>query len=73
MTTETLHRSFADVELRAAGDGRTLVGLAVPFDQPTNVGGYTESFTRGAFARTIAERGAARNTCLAYAADLYGY
>lgn len=65
MTTETLHRSFANVELRAAGDGRTLVGLAVPFDQPTNVGGYTESFTRGAFARTIAERGAARVKILA--------
>ena len=64
--TEILHRaSFAAVEIRAAGDGRTIVGCAVPFDRPTDVGGYVESFTRGAFARTIAERGAARVKVLA--------
>ena len=61
-----LHRaSFAAVEIRAAGDGRTIVGVAVPFDRPTDVGGYIESFTRGAFARTIAERGAGRVKVLA--------
>ena len=63
--TEVLHRAFADLEIRAAGDGRTVVGVAVPFDRPTDVGGYIESFTRGAFARTIAERGAARVKVLA--------
>ena len=57
--------SFAAVEIRAAGDGRTIVGVAVPFDRPTDVGGYVESFTRGAFARTIAERGAGRVKVLA--------
>jgi HK97 family phage prohead protease len=49
----------ADLELR--GDGRTVTGLAVPFDAPTRVsdglGSYLEVFRRGAFARTIAERG----------------
>jgi HK97 family phage prohead protease len=49
----------ADLEIR--GDGRTVVGLAVPFDSPTEIndlsGRYHESFRRGSFARTIAERG----------------
>lgn len=49
----------ADLEVR--GDGRTVVGIAVPFDReaPIREGGrrYTEVFRRGAFARTIAERG----------------
>lgn len=59
---EVLTRTFApDLELRANGDGRTVYGIAVPFDHPTRIseGGstYTEIFKRGAFARTIAERG----------------
>lgn len=54
-----LSRAFTgDLEIR--GDGRTVVGLAVPWDTPTRVsdGGapYLEQFTRGAFSRTIAER-----------------
>ena len=65
MSTERLHRAFADLEIRAAGDGRTISGVAVPFDRPTDVGGYRESFTRGAFARTIAEKGAGRVKALA--------
>jgi HK97 family phage prohead protease len=57
---EWLHRATpADLEVR--GDGRTVVGLAVPYDVPTEIheagGTYTETFARGAFARTIAERG----------------
>lgn len=48
-----------DLEIR--GDGRTVVGIAMPWDEPTEIreamGGYTEVFRRGAFARTIAERG----------------
>jgi HK97 family phage prohead protease len=58
--TERLTRATpADLELR--GDGRTVVGIAVPYDAPTEIrdgyGAYTETFVRGAFARTIAERG----------------
>jgi uncharacterized protein len=49
----------ADLELR--GDGRTVVGIAMPFDVEAEitdaVGHYTEVFRRGAFARTIKERG----------------
>lgn len=49
----------ADLEVR--GDGRTVVGIAVPYDAPTAIrdasGAYTEIFRRGAFAKTIIERG----------------
>lgn len=42
------------------GDGRTLVGLAVPFDLELDVSDlwdtYTEVFRRGAFAKTIKDR-----------------
>ena len=52
----------ADLEIRG-GDGRTICGLAVPFDQEAvvveNGRRYTEVFKRGAFARTINERGPA--------------
>jgi hypothetical protein len=47
-------------EADAAGDGRTLVGLAVPFDTEIEVSDlwddYTEVFRRGAFAKTITDR-----------------
>ncbi len=57
---EMIHRaSHADLEVR--GDGRTVVGIAVPYDDPTFIrdssGTYTEVFRRGAFAKTIKERG----------------
>lgn len=56
---DRLHRATAaDLEVRA--DGRTVVGIAVPFNQPAQIrdqsGAYAETFRRGAFARTIAER-----------------
>jgi HK97 family phage prohead protease len=48
----------ADLEIR--GDGRTVVGIAVPYDAPTPIrdhqGTYQEVFRRGAFAKTIQER-----------------
>jgi len=44
----------------SAGDGRTLVGLAVPFGTEIDVvdwwDEYTETFTKGAFAKTITDR-----------------
>jgi HK97 family phage prohead protease len=46
----------SNIEYRTAGglevrdDGRTLVGLAVPYNTPTRIGSYVEEFTRGAFA-----------------------
>lgn len=55
-------RAFAaDLEVRSAGDGRTIHGIVVPFDHVARVsdGGppYDEAFQRGAFAKTIVERG----------------
>jgi HK97 family phage prohead protease len=48
-----------DLELR--GDGRTVVGIAMPFDQPTEIreerAAFTEVFRAGSFRKTIAERG----------------
>ena len=67
--TETLHHAIqcGGLEIRESpsDDGRTVVGVAVPFNSPTDVGGYTESFSRGAFSRTIAERGPGRVKVLA--------
>lgn len=55
-----LHRA-TPAELEVRGDGRTVVGIAVPFGTATTItdatGTYAESFERGAFSRTIAERG----------------
>ncbi len=53
--------SHADLEVRG-GDGRTVVGIAMPFDEPANIvepsgQRFVETFRRGAFARTIRERG----------------
>lgn len=52
--------NMADLELRGA-DGRTVVGIAMPFDQPAEIAEaghrYTETFRRGAFSRSISERG----------------
>jgi hypothetical protein len=58
--TEWLTRATpADLHIRS--DGRTVVGRAVPYDRAATVndgrGPYEESFARGAFARSIAERG----------------
>jgi hypothetical protein len=59
--SETLYRvTPADLEIR--GDGRTVAGIAVPFDEPTPIrdsfGGYTEVFRRGAF-----DAGTSRGGC----------
>lgn len=55
--------------LETRGDGRTIAGIAAPFGTPTtirdNLGTYTEIIERGAFARTIKERGPARVKLLA--------
>lgn len=58
----TITRAYAaDLSIRADGDGRTVSGIVVPFDTVARVsdGGpsYEERFQRGAFAKTIHERG----------------
>src|SRR5262245_27474591 len=57
--THLYRASAADLELR--GDGRSVHGVVVPYDEPADIrdasGEYRETFRLGAFARTIAERG----------------
>ena len=59
--SDMLLRSFADADLTVRGDGRTIYGLAVPFDTATRIfdheGTYDEIFQFGAFTQTI-NRGA---------------
>jgi len=48
-----LTREFtAQLEVRDGGDGRTLVGVAVPWGVEARIGSYTEVFARGAFTDT---------------------
>lgn len=51
MTTQTHYRSFRpDLQVRSGGDGRTIYGIAVPYDAPTRIDdSLTEQFARGAF------------------------
>lgn len=58
-------RSFRPGNLEVRAEGRTIIGTAVPFNQPTEIrdsinGSYVEQFAPGAFARTLAERGPSR-------------
>ena len=56
-----LIRAFTGESMRADKRGRTVAGIVVPFDTVARVsdGGapYNESFQRGSFTKTIAERG----------------
>ena len=58
---ELLVRTASDLLVRADTAGRTVFGYAVPFGQVATVNDgrapYKESFQRGAFARTIEQRG----------------
>lgn len=58
MTDRLTRATQTDLEVRA--DGRTVVGIAVPFGERFEFlpGRAEEVFVRGAFRRTIAERGA---------------
>lgn len=53
-----------EVRADASGDGLTLAGYIARFGEPTPIsdwlGDYTEELKRGAFARTLVERGAAK-------------
>jgi HK97 family phage prohead protease len=52
-----IHERSYMADLVVRGDGRTVYGMAVPFDQVATVndgrGAYRETFRRGAFAATI--------------------
>lgn len=55
--SEILTRTFTpDLEVRSGGDGRTIVGIAVPWDTPQRINDkLVEMFARGAFNHQIAE------------------
>jgi HK97 family phage prohead protease len=54
-TTTPLYRSFTpDLEVRAGGDGRTVFGIAVPWNAPTRIDDVlVEQFARGAFSHQL--------------------
>ena len=58
--SETLYRA-TPVDLEIRGDGRTIAGIAVPFDESAEIrtdrGKFNEIFRRGSFAKTIADGG----------------
>lgn len=60
---EPILERVAPAELTIRGDGRTVYGLAVPFDREATVndgvGPYREVFRMGSFARTLKGAGAA--------------
>ena len=66
--TYTIHAT-PDLEIRTAGDGRMIRGICAPFNTPARIpsrdGEFTEQFRRGAFDRTIRERGPAKVKLLA--------
>ncbi|MCZ4560709.1 HK97 family phage prohead protease [Rhodococcus sp. IEGM 1401] len=63
MSTSLLHRTTPlQLELRSdAADERIIAGIAAPFDSPAEInsweGTFTEVIRKGAFAKTIRERG----------------
>ena len=60
LVTPTLCRAafaFDDFEVRTQAKERIVCGIVAPFDTPTFVGAYTEVFRKGAFTKTIQERG----------------
>ncbi len=57
--TAILTRDYSTgLQIREEGDGRTLTGLAVPWNVEARIAGrYVETFTRGAFADDLADPG----------------
>jgi HK97 family phage prohead protease len=60
MTVPVLYRAFSpDLEVRSGdGTGRTVYGIAVPYNAPTRINAHlTEVFVRGAFDHQLARPG----------------
>lgn len=55
MSSGELYRSFApELEVRSGGDGRTIYGIAVPYNVEQRIDGtLVESFAEGAFAAQL--------------------
>jgi HK97 family phage prohead protease len=55
MTNQQHYRSFRpELEVRSGGDGRTIYGIAVPYNTPTRIdNALVEQFARGAFNHQV--------------------
>jgi uncharacterized protein len=51
-TTPTVQYRTRTAKLQVRAEGRLVVGTILPYGETAKVGGYTESFTSGAFAGT---------------------
>lgn len=74
-----VRRTFAldDITIRSGGDGRTVEAYASVFDVAATVSdfegsGYVETIRRGAFERTIAQRGDRMQVIYNHGLDIYG-
>lgn len=56
MKTFERRMAVSDLEVRDDSDGFTLTGYASTFDQPYDMGWYTESVDPGAFKRTLGQK-----------------
>jgi HK97 family phage prohead protease len=52
----TIDTRIATTRLEIRDDGRTIVGVLVPYGTETRIGSYTETFERGAFADADPQR-----------------
>lgn len=74
----TFIRAFPleDISIRSGGDGRTVEAYAAVFDRAVPIrdhqGEYEEVIARGAFRKTLAERGTNFGVFYNHARDLYG-
>lgn len=74
----TFVRAFPldDISIRSGGDGRTVEAYAAVFDRAVPIrdhqGEYEEIIARGAFRKTISERGTNFGVFYNHARDLYG-
>ena len=59
MSTNIIERSLVgeSLEVRESAEGRRVCGIAAPFNKRFDTGDYVEEFARGAFAKSIADRG----------------
>ena len=59
MSTDIIERSLIaeTLEVRESPEGRRVCGIAAPFGRDFDAGDYVEQFARGAFHKSIAERG----------------
>tara|TARA_Y100001963_G_scaffold147678_1_gene224358 strand:+ start:1013 stop:1576 length:564 start_codon:yes stop_codon:yes gene_type:complete len=59
MSQNIIERSLVadSIEVRESAEGRRISGIAAPFGETYDAGEYVERFQKGAFAKSIVERG----------------